>query len=259
MDDFNVRWNIELSPEESRRKLVNRLKIVLPNVRVYRDEDESVAFVLGVSVGKVAVTNQYDGSTYVRSTDLIESASSISDLAKIIEVLLSVIPDFSNRGETVAQLINDSGLGLSMKLVKEQWLTFPAGEKMLDEELVNKPLKFLKGEPLNEYVKALEHYSQGKWEESAEKTRRTLEEYLRHRTRTTKGLGQLIPLVATTLKARKEIPDHLRNTINSILRALDENYNESSKHNSKTHGKVEAEFLIYQVGLLMRLFEQIDM
>lgn len=259
MDEFNKRWNIDVSPEEGQRQLTNRLKIIFPNIRVYRDEDETIAFILGRPVGRVASTNQYDGSTYVRCADLIDSASSAADLARVIEVLLAVIPDFSNRGEAAAELINDSEQGIAMKLVKKQWLTFPAGEKMLDEEAVNRPLSFLEGDPLDEYTKALMHYSKGKWEESAEKTRRALEEFLRQKTGTRKGLDQLITLVATRLKASGEIPEHLRNTINNILRALDKNYNESSKHHSKTYGETEVEFLIYQTGLLMRLLSKIDL
>jgi HEPN domain-containing protein len=142
--------------------------------------------------------------------------------------------------------------------IKNHWHTYPQGEKILDEQIVEKALSFLSDKPLDEFTKALERFSQGQWVESAEKSRRTLEEFLRSLLRRPLlGLSPAILEVGKLLKTSK-VEEHLRISIVNELRLLDEHYNGSSKHASKT-GEAEAEFLLYKVGSLLKLINQLEL
>lgn len=51
--------------------------------------------------------------------------------------------------------------------------------------------------------------------------------------------------------------DHFRNSIINQITTLDKHYNEGSKHGSNTQGAVEAEYLIYSVGIIINTLAQI--
>ena len=114
----------------------------------------------------------------------------------------------------------------------------------------------LEGNTLQEYSLALSKYSSGEWVLSAEKARRTVEEFLRQKLgRPRIGLNKAIEELGIKLKKEGKTPEHVRSLIIKQLKALDNHFNESSKHSSKTN-EAEAEFIIYQVGSIVRLINR---
>ena len=112
------------------------------------------------------------------------------------------------------------------------------------------------GNSANEYTKALKEYSTGKWNESSNKTRQALEEYLKQYLNNTKGLNNNIDRIGKTLK-EAGVTSHFRKSIINQLRTLDDHYNSGSKHGSNAQGAVEAEYLIYSVGVIVNTLEQL--
>lgn len=222
-----------------------------------KNEALMLAFRLGVPVHDVATHDMYQQWT-IKIHPLIMGARTPLDLALIVEASLMEVSVFAKVGKMWKDLINNSNCGIRLERVGDEWLTYPAGEKKLDEELVEEALGFLKDEALAEYVRALKHFAESNWEECSEKTRRALEEYLRMRLKSKKGLESLIKDLSARIKGTT-VPDHLRQAVSDNLRTLDRLYNESSKHNSKTYGDTECEYLIYQSALLMRLLDKVSL
>ena len=127
---------------------------------------------------------------------------------------------------------------------------------MLDEKVVERTLLSLDGESANEYEKALKAYASGKWNESSNGTRRALEEYLRQYLNNKKGLQANIKTIGGVLK-ESGVAEHFCNSIINQLRILDSHCNSGSKHGSNTQGAVEAEYLIYSVGIIVNTLGQL--
>ena len=127
---------------------------------------------------------------------------------------------------------------------------------MLDEKVVERTLLSIDGKSASEYTEALKAYSSGRWNDSSNATRRTLEEYLRQYLNNKKGLQANIKTIGSALK-EAGVADHFRNSITSQLNTLDSHYNPGSKHGSNTQVAAEAEYLIYSVGVIVNTLEQL--
>lgn len=128
---------------------------------------------------------------------------------------------------------------------------YPKGEEKLDEDLVNNVLSFLDEKSNNHFVEALKFYSDKRWIKSAESLRRSLEEFLRVKLKNSAGLK------ANTLEISKRLKDEnspaqARNIIVCVFDYIDKYFNNESKHRDGDLEENEAEFLIYQISLLMR-------
>lgn len=259
MSDIYKRWGRELGSGQKLLILKNRLEVLFggKNLEATKTQAMHFAFRLGKDLAEATAHADFTNQWYIRVGSLLDSAVDSFEVASVMEALFDcgVQTDADNR--TLANIINKSDCGIRLKSTQTGWQSYPAGEQYLDAELVDRPLSFLEGDPLTEYSKALDHYSSGKWEECAEKTRRALEEYLRLKLNNKKGLDSNLAELGRKLKAGN-LPVHLRNTLMGILKKLDDHYNASSKHNSNTYDEIECEFLIYLVGLLMRVMEKID-
>ena len=260
MSGIYSRWGIEMGSDQNWDVLKNRLSILFGSkyIEVSKSEAELVAFSLGKRLSEVAQSRDFGPEWYIEIEELLDDADTPFELARLVEPLLTFVEPVKARADAIAKIVNDANCGITIISKKDDWLTYPTGEKFLDKKVVEKPLSFLADEPLEQYAKAIEHFSSKKWEECAERVRRTLEEYLRHKLKSKKGLEALIIDLASKLKATSTIPQHLISTTVSILKILDKNFNESSKHHSKTYNEQECEFLIYQAGLLMVLIEKIE-
>lgn len=260
MKNIYARWGLQRETTEDWEILKNRILVLADSDKpeINKDSARLIAFGLGKKVEDVAFCNHYGNEWYLYLERLVQSSGTPFGLAKIIETTIDHTDIFRD-GQIVSTLINSSGCGIRMVKSKTGWLSYPEGEKVLDKELVDGALSFLEEKASKEYIKALEHYSNRKWVECAEKNRRALEELLRQKLNSKKGLQSAIPELGKKLKALTDFPDHLRTTIMSILNVMDKNFNDSSKHQSKTYGEQECEFLIYQTGLLMRLLSKIEL
>ncbi len=178
-------------------------------------------------------------------------------MAEKVENLLKSSILTNDQKEGVATIVNKENIGIRVsKNKKGDYVTYPQGEPMLDEKVVERALLCLDGESAKEYAKSLKSYASGEWNESSNATRRALEEYLRQYLKNKAGLNANSKTIGKFLK-ESDVADHFRNSIVSQLNMLDSHYNPGSKHGSNTQGAVEAEYLIYSVGVIVNTLEQL--
>ena len=159
--------------------------------------------------------------------------------------------------ERICRIVNNESVGIRVSKDKDgNYITYPQGEPMLDEKVVERTLLSLDGESAKEYEKALKAYASGRWNESSNGTRRALEDYLKQYLNNKKGLQANIKTIGGVLK-ESGVADHFRNSIINQLNTLDSHYNPGSKHGSNTQGVAEAEYLIYSVGVIVNTLEQL--
>lgn len=193
MKNFQSRWGIDQSPAEEWGKFKKRLKVVIgdPKLEASPDEIKVFAFRLGQDTEDIASPDNFGHSWFLDIGDLIDDVDSDQEIAEIVESLLNSI-EYGINADQISKYINNNSSGIRISQSKQGWVTYPRGEKMLDEKLVEKPLNFLDGQALIEFKKALGHYKFHRWEESAEKARRTIEEYLRNKLNSRKSGDGLI-------------------------------------------------------------------
>ena len=151
----------------------------------------------------------------------------------------------------VENAIESSNINVSISQNKNgQIILCPKGEEKLYEELVNKTLSFLNENSNKHFEEALKFYQNKIPRDSAERLRRSLEEFLRYKLENKQGLEKNIKALQKKLKNNSNL--ELRKIIFPVFKYLDEYFNEHSKHNDGNITEPENEFLIYQTGLLMR-------
>lgn len=151
----------------------------------------------------------------------------------------------------IIEAINLSDINVSIAVLKEEIILYPKGEKVLDKELVELPLSFLDEKSAEHFTQGLQFYQNRKFIKSAESLRRSIEEFLKFKLNNKKGLQSNIIELQKILKT-KDLNVQIRNIISQVFTLMDQYFNENSKHNDGDINEKENEFLIYQIGLLMR-------
>lgn len=258
-DDFRQRWGLPEEDFDKRfRKVIYEI-LAFTGDKIETEESKFKMFecTTGVSMDaykwSVPIWGNYD---FCVKTYLLE-AKQPCELAEKIESLFecSILDDTQKEG--VVSIVNKGNIDIRVSRDKKgNYITYPQGEPMLDEKVVERTLLSLDGESANEYEEALKAYASGKWNESSNHTRRSLEEYLRQYLNNTKGLKANKTTIGSALK-EAGVADHFRNSIINQLNTLDSHYNPGSKHGSNTQGAVEAEYLIYSVGVIVNTLGQL--
>lgn len=263
LDTIYTRWGIPMSDDKRWSFLKNRLGIIIDNDRLYLSERivKVIAFKLGQKVDDIADYREQtpygaynEWGYYILPVRLIDRAHEQFELARLLEVLMNEISSFTSINAAIAELVNEANCGFRLATTQQGWLTFKAGDAQMDETVI-RTLSFLAVSALIEYKAALDHYADGKWNEAADKTRRTLEEYLRNKLETKSGLSAAIKLLGSKLKDL-EAPQHIRDHIVNRFLSLDALYNDLTKHKSNA-GEAEAELTIYEVATLLNYVEKI--
>lgn len=254
-NNFRQRWGLPEEDFDKRfQKAIYRILAFTGNsIAVYGSQLKNFAFIAGVPV---SVYGGIFEDTFNAEKYFLE-AKQPYELAEKIEILLKSHIFTDAKKENVVRIVNNENVGIRVsKDKKGNYITYPQGEPMLDEKVVERTLLSLDGESANEYEKALKAYASGKWNESSNATRRTLEEYLRQYLNNKAGLETNIKTIGESLK-KAGVAEHFRKSIINQLRTLDSHYNSGSKHSSNTQGAVEAEYLIYSVGVIVSTLEQL--
>lgn len=253
--NFRQRWGLpEEDFDERFQKAIYRILALIGDIiKIKSSESSMLAYIAGVPMDAyVSWDGYFDVKRY-----LLE-AKQPYELAEKIENLLGccgILDDYQEEG--VVNTINDGNIGIRIIKNKDgDYITYPQGEPMLDEKVVDRALLSLDGESAKEYKKALNAYASGEWNESSNGTRRALEEYLRQYLNNKKGLKANIETIGGFLK-EAGVAEHFRISIVNQIKTLENQYNSGSKHNSKTQGATEAEYLIYSVGVIVNTLEQL--
>lgn len=256
--DFRQRWGLpEESSEKRFEKTIYRILAFLgEEIETSEDKLRHLAYIAGTPVYTYQ-SNRYYGVSYFDAAKYFHEARQPVELAQRIEDLLKSDILTSDEKEGVSVIVNREPLDIRVgKNKKGDYITYPQGETMLDEKVIERTLLCLDGKSAGEYAKALKAYASGKWNDASNNTRRALEEYLRQYLDNQTGLSANIKKLGALLKDGV-IADHFRNSIINQITTLDKHYNEGSKHGSITQGAVEAEYLIYSVGIIINTLAQI--
>lgn len=130
-------------------------------------------------------------------------------------------------------------------------ILYPKWEDLLDTEIINKALSFLDENANQHFHDALNFQLAKNWIKVGESIRRALEEFLKFKLNNDKWLKANITEVGKVLKTSNS-PSQTRNIIIQNFSYLDDYFNDHTKHNDWNLDEYDAEFLIYQAGLLMR-------
>ena len=269
MKQFNKRWNIVSSDsyEESFRKFKTRILNIFQDIDQHVTKESITAFCQYYGIKEVWHTQMYED--YSWSTNIIDRLNSEEDekeFYRLIELILSLditsIIEHDRRYSyskeillrKVIEAIELSNVNVAITISNDEVILYPKGEKKLDDELVNRTLSFLDDKSNEHFEHALKFYQAKKPVKSAESLRRSLEEFLRYKLKNSKGLDANIKELQTKLK-KDQRNSQVRNIIFQTFSYLDQYFNENSKHNDGDISDSENEFLVYQVGLLMRYLE----
>lgn len=257
---FSSRWGLpEEDIDEKVAKFVNRLLVIVGNYpKASVDSLKAFAFSAGISIDKYGRKVDFT-EPYFDAEGYFINFSEIHELANKLEVFLDSTIVRDSTKKLIVKLTNSSHIGIRIVQEHNSFFAYPEGEPKLDEEIVEKALKSLGIESSKEYTQALTAYAANDWIKTAEKTRRTLEEYLREYLSNNKGLKANIKTLGVYLKENSHTTEPLRVALTTLLSNLDTQYNNASKHASKTDGYIEAEYLIYQTGIVIRTIEQIKL
>lgn len=270
--EINNRWAIpdDESYEEKFRKFKTRILNFFSDIDIHLLESSISLFCNAMGIQEVWTRNRIYNSKWSKN---IINALIVEDDPKKFFRLLEVIfaLEFKNTYELgrisrdkliqkTKQAFTFSNIGVNMVIRDDDVIFYPSGEKLLDDETVNKVLSFLSNQSLQHFLDALKYYEQNTKDssvKSAESLRRTLEEFLRLKLGNEKGLKQNISELGKRLKLIK-VNDDIKNIVTTILSSLDNPFfNNNSKHKDGNIDESENEFLIYQIALLMRYIEKI--
>ena len=189
--NFRQRWGLpEEDFDERFQKAIYRILALIGDIiKIKSSESSMLAYIAGVPMDAyVSWDGYFDVKRY-----LLE-AKQPYELAEKIENLLGccgILDDYQEEG--VVNTINDGNIGIRIIKNKDgDYITYPQGEPMLDEKVVDRALLSLDGDSAKEYKKALKAYASGKWNESSNGTRRALEEYLRQYLNNKKVLRRIL-------------------------------------------------------------------
>lgn len=265
MEEFFKRWNFETqkNPREEYKKFLARISNVMAKneeliFKITPDFCQKMGIIYPSKISEYIV-KLYDELEFFFSLQVIldllanyvqpKSATNpnlpkwlLNNTAGVDKVRICI--------EDLLEAINISDINLtSSSLENDQIILHPRGERLLDEELVNQVLSFLDSKSNKHFIESLEFYSKNNATKSAESLRRCLEEFLRFKLKNEKGLQANIQELQKPLKSEDK---QIRNIIFATFNHLDQYFNENSKHKDGEIDETENEFLIYQLGTLLR-------
>ena len=267
MQRFKKRWKVvdNKSYENSFVKFRIRILNILGDIDRHVDDASIELFCQHYGIPEKWHSSAYSMS-YPYSTNIIEKLQEPMEEIEFYELLqviflLNIVTDYGYRNSEeyskvilltkVSRAIDFSEINLAISVRGDDVIFHPRGEEKLDSELVDTVLSFLDQESSKHFAAALKEYQKKHAVKSAEGLRRSLEEFLRYKLGNSKGLNANIGELQKRLKQDGRDPQ-VRNIIFHSFSFLDQYFNEKSKHKDGDISDSENEFLIYQVGLLMR-------
>lgn len=270
MEKFNKRWDITSkgSYEEAFIKFKTRILNIFEDIDAHVTEESIAEFCQFYGIREVWRSGYADRSWSTNIIDFLKAENNEKGFYKLIEVIfaLHITQAAGWHGETiysreilykkVVEAVDFSDVNLAITAKDDEVILYPKGEKALDEKLVNQIFSFLEGSSNSHFEDALKFYQAKNSIKSAESLRRSLEEFLRFKLKSTKGLDANILELQKRLKSDGRDPQ-IRNVISQVFSCLDQYFNENSKHKDGDINPAENEYLIYQVGSLLRYINQI--
>lgn len=273
IQEINNRW--EIPNDESYEKKFNQFKQRILNI--FSDIDSHIpendvshfCNAMGIKEIWTPIIDERFGKNIINQ---LQAEADPKKFLRLIEVIFALKIRTSSSGidwsekysrqiliDKTQQALKFSDIAVTMTVKDGDVIFYPAGEVMLDREVVNNVLSFLTDSPHQHFVNALKAYQENSSisrVKSADSLRRSIEEFLRIKLGNQKGLKENISALGLEIKKLKGNND-LKNLVTTILSLLDDFFNKNSKHRDGNINETENEYLIYQVALLMRYIEKI--
>ena len=261
--DFNKRWKIQenINFEEEFFKFKIRVINILKYIDSCVTEKGISLFCNVLGIREIWKSSLYGYDEYSSNIiDSLEKENNPVEFYRLLELIFCLPFKSLNTKETLAnnlaEVIDFSDINLAISIKDGgEIILYPAGERELDQKLVDEVLTFLNEESQKHFIEALKYYKNRSYVKSAESLRRALEEFLRFKFKNKKGLKKNIEEMRVILKVNNRDP-LIRNIIFQVFSYLDQYFNENSKHKDGDIDKPESEYLIYQTGTLMRFIEK---
>lgn len=283
LEKFNARWNIKINSQEKFNILKGRLNREIQSVleeEIYsKDIENEFIFVNGSLTVPKKASPMSVISQGLKSTNLIEEESKVIrklvdskteiDFFRNLQILFSSNYLGRVKKEILAINLNDiirsSGYSNIVFIKKEadRFLVYPAGEKFLDEEIVNKTIEGYKT-AYEIFIDSLEKYS------NSENTgveniniinslRTSLENYFKEKFKTdTRSIENIATKVVGPYLAEKNIDVNIRTMYINLAKSIEKFNNDNIKHTANLKiSKEEVELFIYLTGTLVRFLESL--
>ncbi|HBI6962756.1 MAG: hypothetical protein E6469_10515 [Clostridium perfringens] len=286
LEKFNARWNIKINSQEKFNILKGRLNREIQSVleeEIYsKDIENEFIFVNGSLTVPKKASPMSVISQGLKSTNLIEEESKVIrklvdsktaiDFFRNLQILFSSNYLGRVKKEILAINLNDiirsSGYSNIVFIKKEadRFLVYPAGEKFLDEEIVNKTIEGLEGykTAYEIFIDSLEKYS------NSENTgveniniinslRTSLENYLKEKFSVkSQSIESIMTRYVGKYLDSKNIDKNIREMYRNLAKSIEAFNNEHVKHTANLEiSKEEVELFIYLTGTLVRFLESL--
>ncbi|MBT3756916.1 MAG: hypothetical protein HOD64_00630 [Candidatus Cloacimonetes bacterium] len=268
IDNFNKRWKLmdDESLEDGFEKFKIRVLNILKDIDSYVGPANISTFCLALGIQE---NYNYDGFSHYSNIiiNTLRDENNIVKFFRMIEIIFNLEFKNERKGKLLKEIsilqvekaFQYSNINARIEKIEDEIIILPAGEKLLDEEVINHVLSFLDGDALLHFVDALKDFelnTEKSRVNSVDHLRRSLEEQFREELENSKGLQKNIIELSRKLKLM-EVNDDVRKMVAFTLKSLDQLFNENSKHNDGSLNEPENEYLIYQVALLMRYVHKI--
>lgn len=235
--------------------------------------NELQAFCKKVTFGQI-YPSQFGDNTYDFISDILDKTQEPIEFLILLELIFKLDFQPMRRGQIrmngeamkksyidkIKEGIDITGVKYNL-VIKEnnEILFYPKGEINLDTKIIDKVFTFLDSKSNELYEDALSKYRVNtilSRNESAEKLRKSIEEFLRFKLKNKKSLKENINELQKKLKADTKSPQ-IRNIILQVLNYLDNYFNDKTKHHTEYIEESELQYLIYQIGILMKYINDI--
>ena len=198
------------------------------------------------------------------------SAESLPEFIFTFEVLFRLLEESEDVAETKIKEIAialkkaiDQSPGIDFKLSQsgKRIITYPAGAKLLDQQVINQDLVWLSAYPtvVRHFEEALCIYmskDNGKYRNLLDNLRFALEQLIKEILGNDKSLDNQKELILKWLSER-QVHQQVINMYQDILTRFTQYQNDAVKHN-EAWSEPEVEFMIYLTGTFMRLLLQLN-
>lgn len=280
LEKFNTRWNIKINDEEKFSTLKNRVNVCLQNILGQLIYSQDIEYELLTVKGSAEIPRNTPsivtaGILFGKESNVIKellNSKTEIDFFRNLQVLFlsSYIGDSLKEelGYEINNIIKASGYSNIVFIKKEEnkFLIYPVGEKVLDEEIVNKTIEGLENykTAYEIFIDSLEKYSNSENTgvenvQIINSLRTALENYLKEKFKTdSRSIENIATKVVGPYLAEKNIDVNIRNMYINLAKSIEKFNNDNIKHTANLKiSKEEVELFIYLTGTLVRFLENL--
>ncbi len=270
--NFYQIWNISLDEKDEFDKFKNRvLNVISENLGINMKDDTDLAkeylHLIGAEIPSKSIFDDFDIDLKfnIKNTAIYKLLVKENDFNKFIlkiQVFFLCESLDTIQKQKLAKNIKDtikiSFIPVEFKKIKEEYLFYPAGAKLLDDKVINEVLDWLDDYPkVQQYfnLSLKQHMKKDSPRNILDNLRFTLEQLLKVLLGNNKPLEKQKDSLLKFLKT-EGINQEIINMYNTLISQYVHYQNENVKHNEKLSER-DIEFIIYLTGTFIRFLLQI--